>query len=51
MKRFQYPVLLNLGCARAADVLSLMRTMRESVQEKFRVTLSPEVEFLGLKWS
>ncbi|MDQ5871941.1 MAG: hypothetical protein M3547_06995 [Acidobacteriota bacterium] len=24
--------------------------MRESVQEKFGVTLSPEVEFLGLKW-
>jgi UDP-N-acetylenolpyruvoylglucosamine reductase len=24
--------------------------MRDSVREKFGVTLSPEVEFLGLKW-
>lgn len=44
-------VIVNLGNARAADVLSLMRTMRDSVREKFGVTLSPEVEFLGLKWS
>jgi UDP-N-acetylmuramate dehydrogenase len=44
-------VIVNRGRARAADVLSLMRTMRESVQDKFGVTLSPEVEFLGLKWA
>jgi UDP-N-acetylmuramate dehydrogenase len=44
-------VIVNLGQARAADVLALMGTMRDSVREKFGVTLSPEVEFLGLRWS
>ena len=44
-------VIVNLGHARSADVLSLMRAMRDAVREKFGVTLSPEVEFLGLKWS
>jgi len=44
-------VIVNLGDARAADVLSLMRTMREAVREKFGVTLLPEVELLGLKWT
>lgn len=43
-------VIVNLGGARAADVLALMRLMRDSVAEKFSVTLSPEVEFLGLEW-
>lgn len=43
-------VIVNPGGARAADVLALMRLMRDSVAEKFGVTLSPEVEFLGLKW-
>ena len=44
-------VVVNHGRARAADVLALMRTMRDAVRERFGVTLSPEVEFLGLKWS
>ncbi len=43
-------VIVNLGGARAADVLALMRLARDSVREKFGVTLSPEVEFLGLEW-
>jgi len=43
-------VVVNLGGARSADVVLLMRLMRDSVEEKFGVTLSPEVEFLGLKW-
>jgi UDP-N-acetylmuramate dehydrogenase len=43
-------VVVNLGGARAADVVRLMQRMRDSVQEKFGVTLSPEVEFIGLEW-
>ncbi|MEP6994926.1 MAG: UDP-N-acetylmuramate dehydrogenase [Acidobacteriota bacterium] len=43
-------VIVNTGGARAQDVLSLMRTMRDAVSEKFGVTLFPEVELLGLKW-
>lgn len=43
-------VIVNVGAARAADVLTLMRLMRDSVYEKFGVTLVPEVEFLGLGW-
>ena len=43
-------VIVNTGSARAADVLILMRTMRDAVREKFGVTLMPEVELLGLKW-
>ena len=43
-------VVVNLGNARAADVVDLMRLMRDSVREKFGITLAPEVEFLGFKW-
>jgi UDP-N-acetylmuramate dehydrogenase len=43
-------VIVNTGRARAADVLKLMRTMRDAVRDRFGVTLSPEVELLGLKW-
>jgi UDP-N-acetylmuramate dehydrogenase len=43
-------VIVNTGRARAADVLELMRRMREAVRDRFGVTLSPEVELLGLKW-
>lgn len=43
-------VVVNLGRARSADVVLLMRLMRDSVRARFGVTLSPEVEFLGLKW-
>jgi UDP-N-acetylmuramate dehydrogenase len=43
-------VIVNTGGARAEDVLVLMKRMRDAVREKFGVTLSPEVELLGLKW-
>ena len=43
-------VIVNTGRASAADVLFLMRRMRDAVFEKFGVTLLPEVELLGLKW-
>jgi UDP-N-acetylmuramate dehydrogenase len=43
-------VIVNREKARAADVLSLMRRMRDAVRDRFGVTLSPEVEMLGLKW-
>ena len=41
-------VIVNRGGATAADVLSLMRRMRQEVSERFGVTLSPEVEMLGV---
>jgi UDP-N-acetylmuramate dehydrogenase len=43
-------VIVNLGGARATDVLALMKLMRDSVRDRFGVTLVPEVEFLGLEW-
>ncbi|HEY1433980.1 MAG TPA: UDP-N-acetylmuramate dehydrogenase [Thermoanaerobaculia bacterium] len=43
-------VIVNTGQSRAADVLVLMRMMRDAVREKFGVTLLPEVEMLGLTW-
>jgi UDP-N-acetylmuramate dehydrogenase len=43
-------VIVNLGSARSADIVALMYRMRDAVREKFGVTLSPEVEFLGFKW-
>jgi UDP-N-acetylmuramate dehydrogenase len=43
-------VIVNVEKARAQDVLDLMRRMRDAVREKFGVTLSPEVELLGLRW-
>jgi UDP-N-acetylmuramate dehydrogenase len=43
-------VIVNTGGARAADVLELMRLMRNAVLRRFGVTLMPEVELLGLKW-
>lgn len=43
-------VIINVGGARAADVLALMRLARDTVRERFGVTLLPEVELLGLRW-
>ncbi len=43
-------VIVNEGGATAADVFELMRLARDSVRERFGITLSPEVEMLGLKW-
>ncbi|HEY6050615.1 MAG TPA: UDP-N-acetylenolpyruvoylglucosamine reductase, partial [Thermoanaerobaculia bacterium] len=36
--------------ATAADVLALMERMRDEVSAKFAITLSPEVEMLGIPW-
>jgi len=44
-------VIVNRGGARAADVLGLMVRMRDSVRERFGITLSPEVELLGMTWT
>jgi len=44
-------VIVNRGGARAADVLTLMRRMRDAVRERFGITLSPEVEMLGVPWA
>jgi UDP-N-acetylmuramate dehydrogenase len=43
-------VIVNTGRARASDVLELMLRMRQAVRDRFGVTLSPEVELLGLEW-
>ena len=44
-------VIVNRGDAKAADVLSLMEQMRDSVRSRFGITLFPEVEMLGLRWN
>jgi UDP-N-acetylmuramate dehydrogenase len=41
--------LVNTGQARAADLLALMRQVQGKVQERFGITLEPEVEFMG-RW-
>jgi UDP-N-acetylmuramate dehydrogenase len=43
-------VIVNDGGATAADVLALMLLARDTVRERFGVTLVPEVEMLGVKW-
>jgi len=43
-------VIVNTGGATAADVLTLMERMRDEVSARFAITLSPEVEMLGLQW-
>jgi len=39
--------IINLGNARASDVLLLMRRTQEEVQKKFGVNLQPEIRVLG----
>ncbi|MDQ6891871.1 MAG: UDP-N-acetylmuramate dehydrogenase [Acidobacteriota bacterium] len=43
-------VIVNTGGATAADVLALMERMRDEVSDRFAITLSPEVEMLGVQW-
>lgn len=43
-------VIVNRGGASAADVLALMYRMRDAVRDTFAITLSPEVEMLGIDW-
>ena len=40
--------IVNLGQARADDVLALMAEMRDRVRDRFGITLEPEIQFLGL---
>ncbi len=44
-------VIVNTGGATAADVLALMERMRDEVSARFAITLSPEVEMLGIQWN
>ena len=39
--------IINLGKARASDVLALIKLCQEKVWEKFGVKLEPEIKFLG----
>ncbi len=41
-------VIVNVDHASSTDVLALMERMRDAVQAKFAITLSPEVEMLGI---
>ncbi|MEP6801332.1 MAG: UDP-N-acetylmuramate dehydrogenase [Acidobacteriota bacterium] len=43
-------VIVNRGGATARDVLSLMERMRDEVAARFAITLSPEVDMLGISW-
>jgi UDP-N-acetylenolpyruvoylglucosamine reductase len=43
-------VIVNRAGATSKDVLALMRRMRDSVSDKFGITLVPEVEMLGVEW-
>jgi UDP-N-acetylmuramate dehydrogenase len=40
-------VIVNLGCATAADVLALAEKMKAAVYEKYGIALTPEVRFIG----
>ena len=40
-------VLVNKGGATGKDILALCRAVQQSVQEKFGIQLSPEVNFIG----
>ncbi len=40
--------IVNLGGARAVEVLALMRVMRQRVREAYGIDLEPEVIFLGM---
>ncbi len=43
-------VIVNRGGATAREVLALMERMRDEVAARFAVTLSPEVDMLGISW-
>ncbi|OGC74662.1 MAG: UDP-N-acetylenolpyruvoylglucosamine reductase [candidate division Zixibacteria bacterium RBG_16_40_9] len=40
-------IIVNLGKAQASQVLTIVRTLREKVKEKFAIQLEPEVLYLG----
>ena len=39
--------IVNTGSATAADVIELVRQLRESVEDAYGIELRPEVRFLG----
>ena len=39
--------IVNLGNAKAADVLSLIRNAQQTVKEKFNILLKPELILIG----
>ncbi len=39
--------IVNAGSAHARDIVELMRLMREAVEEKYGIQLTPEIRFLG----
>jgi UDP-N-acetylmuramate dehydrogenase len=41
--------IVNRGGATAADVLALMDMMAETVEQRFGVTLRPEIRMLGFE--
>ncbi|MEO8188711.1 MAG: UDP-N-acetylmuramate dehydrogenase [Acidobacteriota bacterium] len=43
-------VIVNRGGATAKDVLALVERMRDEVAARFAITLSPEVDMLGISW-
>ncbi|MCX6723651.1 MAG: UDP-N-acetylmuramate dehydrogenase [Candidatus Staskawiczbacteria bacterium] len=41
--------IINLGGAKAKDVLSLIKLAKKEVEKKFNIKLEPEVQFVGFK--
>lgn len=39
--------IINLGNAKQKDIIELVKIMREKVEEKFSITLEPEVQFVS----
>jgi UDP-N-acetylmuramate dehydrogenase len=39
--------IINCGGATTSDIISLMRIVRERVEEKYSVELEPEVKIIG----
>ncbi len=40
-------IVVNLGKAQACEVLTIVKTLKEKVKEKFAIQLEPEVSYLG----
>lgn len=41
--------IVNLGNAKALDVIQLINKIRKTVYEKFKIVLEPEIKFIGFK--
>ena len=42
--------IVNRGGARSAEILAFAQTIRDAVHERFRVTLVPEPQLIGVAW-